>query len=89
MHLHDLIREGIIVKKEICTTIHRQISINNYKPLGHAMGLEPTTNGTTNHYSNQLSYAYHKLIGIAKVNSFYLLPKYFNQKIENLKQVNQ
>ncbi len=53
------------------------------------MGLEPTTNGTTNHYSNQLSYAYHKLIGIAKVNSFYLLPKYFNQKIENLKQVNQ
>ncbi len=25
------------------------------KKAGRSMGLEPTTNGTTNHYSNQLS----------------------------------
>lgn len=35
--------------------------------FGWKMGLEPTTNGTTIHYSNQLSYIHH--LRTAKINN--------------------
>ena len=33
-------------------------SFQEISPFGWLMGFEPTTNGTTNHYSNQLSYSH-------------------------------
>ncbi len=37
------------------------------------MGFEPTTNGTTNHYSNRLSYIHH--ISGANIGLFFELDK--------------
>ena len=37
------------------------------------MGFEPTTNGTTNHYSNRLSYIHH--ISGANIGRFFELDK--------------
>ena len=37
------------------------------------MGFEPTTNGTTNHYSNRLSYIHHYLT--ANIGQFFELTR--------------
>ncbi len=45
------------------------------------MGFEPTTNGTTIRYSNQLSYAYHKIFRFrgAKIWRKSIIPKYIHR----------
>lgn len=41
--------------------------------FGWKMGFEPTTNGTTNHYSNRLSYIHH--ISGANIGLFFEIDK--------------
>lgn len=46
---------------------------------GWQMGFEPTTNGTTIHYSNQLSYS-HRLITLQKYDKYWYGANFFTKK---------
>ncbi len=50
---------------------------------GRLIGFEPTTNGTTIHYSNQLSYNRHVKIQSAKLNIFFILAKKLKLFVQN------
>lgn len=50
---------------------------------GRLIGFEPTTNGTTIHYSNQLSYNRHVKFQSAKLNVFFILAKKLKLFVQN------
>lgn len=54
-----------------------------YGKTGRLIGFEPTTNGTTIHYSNQLSYNRHVKIQNAKLNVFFKLAKKLKLFVQN------
>ena len=57
--------------------VKKKGEIFGISPFGWLMGFEPTTNGTTNHYSNQLSYS-HRDKAMQNYGILNNLEKYFH-----------